>query len=208
VNGRLLLGIGLNGEAKNAVQPCFSGIHPCFSGIHPCFRVLVQLAARFGGAQGHVVFSGKSAMKFRKFSMQCAALAILIAGVFLSTVPASAQGFKWWQSDSFKRELGLTADQSTKIEAIFQRTLPALRTLKGALDKAEADFNQMVEASDDAQVMAQVGVVEAARSELNKSRTMMLLRMRRVLTPDQRVKFVMLQQRTRDRRRAGDDHQR
>lgn len=155
-----------------------------------------------------VVFSGKSAMKFRKFSMQCAALAILIAGVFLSTVPASAQGFKWWQSDSFKRELGLTADQSTKIEAIFQRTLPALRTLKGALDKAEADFNQMVEASDDAQVMAQVGVVEAARSELNKSRTMMLLRMRRVLTPDQRVKFVMLQQRTRDRRRAGDDHQR
>ena len=66
----------------------------------------------------------------------------------------------------------------------------------------------MVEASDDAQVMAQVGVVEAARSELNKSRTMMLLRMRRVLTPDQRVKFVMLQQKMRDRRRAGDDHKR
>jgi len=37
---------------------------------------------------------------------------------------------------------------------------------------------------------------------------MMLLRMRRVLTPDQRVTFVMLQQRTRDRRRAGDGHQR
>jgi Spy/CpxP family protein refolding chaperone len=147
-------------------------------------------------------------MKFRKISIWCAALAILIAGVFLSTIPASAQGFKWWQSDSFTRELGLTADQSTKIEAIFQRTLPVLRTLKGSLDKAEADFNQMVEASDDAQVMAQVGVVEAARSELNKSRTMMLLRMRRVLTPDQRVKFVMLQQKMRDRRRAGDDHKR
>ena len=40
--------------------------------------------------------------------------------------------------------------------------------------------------------MAQVAVVEAARSELNKSRTMMLLRMRRVLTPDQWVKFVVL----------------
>jgi Spy/CpxP family protein refolding chaperone len=51
--------------------------------------------------------------------------------------------------------------------------------------------------------MAQVGVVEAARSELNKSRTMMLLRMRRVLTPDQRVKFVMLQQQTRDHGRSG-----
>jgi Spy/CpxP family protein refolding chaperone len=149
-------------------------------------------------------------MKFRKSSMR-SILTILI-GVFVLAlplaIPMSAQGFKWWQSDTFTRELGLTSDQSAKIEAIFQRTLPVLRTQKGALDKAEADFNQMVEASDDAQVMAQVGVVEAARSELNKSRTMMLLRMRRVLTPDQRVKFVMLQQNTRDRRRGGADHKR
>jgi len=117
--------------------------------------------------------------------------------------PASAQGFKWWQSDTFIRGLGLTQEQSTKIEAVFQKTVPVLRQQKDALDKAEADFNQMVEASDDAQVMAQVTVVEAARSELNKSRTMMLLRMRRVLTPDQRVKFVMLQQQTRGQRRGG-----
>ena len=125
----------------------------------------------------------------------------------LSTV-ASAQGFKWWQSDNFRHELGLTQDQSTRIEAIFQQSLAGLRKQKSTLDKAEADFNQMVEVSDDAQVMAQVGVVEAARSELNKSRTMMLLRMRRVLTPDQRVKFVTLQQQTRDHGRPADDHKR
>jgi len=129
------------------------------------------------------------------------------AAALLCASPASAQG-KWWQSDTFTRGLGLTAEQSTKIEAIFQRTLPALRQQKDALDKAEADFNQMVEASDDAQVMAQVGVVEAARSELNKSRTMMLLRMRSVLTPDQRVKFAMLQQQTRNNRRPDNDHRR
>src|SRR5258705_6658518 len=133
-------------------------------------------------------------MKFRKLSMRCAAVAILM-GVLLSALPASAQGFKWWQSDTFRHELGLTSDQSTKIEAIFQRTLPALRTQKGSLDKAEADFNQMVEASDDAQVMAQVGVVEAARSELNKSRTMMLLRMRRGLGAGHARKVSILRQR-------------
>lgn len=121
----------------------------------------------------------------------------------LWAAPASAQAFKWWQSDQFRRELGLTQDQSGKIEDIFQHTLPALRNQKTALDKAEADFNQMVETSDDAQVMSQVGVVEAARAELNKSRTMMLLRMRRVLSPDQRVRFVQLQQ-----QRAHDDHKR
>jgi Spy/CpxP family protein refolding chaperone len=142
----------------------------------------------------------------RRFS---AVAAILTVAAVLWGPHASAQGFKWWQSDTFIKGLGLTQEQSTKIEAVFQKTVPALRQQKGALDKAEADFNQMVEASDDAQVMAQVTVVEAARSELNKSRTMMLLRMRRVLTPDQRVKFVMLQQQTRNNRRpGGNDHRR
>ena len=130
-------------------------------------------------------------------------VAAVLVAVAVSAPAVSAQGFKWWQSDIFKRELGLTADQSAKIEAIFQATVPILRREKDALDKAQADFNQTIEASDDAQVMAQVGVVEAARSELNKSRTMMLLRMRRVLTPDQRVKFVMLQQQTRNHGRSG-----
>ena len=148
-------------------------------------------------------------MKFPRISGRFAALAAVVVGAaVLWAPPASAQGFKWWQSDTFVRGLGLTQEQSTKIEGIFQHTLPVLRKQKDALDKAEADFNQMVEASDDAQVMAQVGVVEAARSELNKSRTMMLLRMRRVLTPDQRVTFVMLQQQTRNHGRPGDDHRR
>ena len=135
----------------------------------------------------------------RRFAIVAAALSVV---VLLAPV-ASAQGFKCWQSEMFKRELGLTTDQSAKIEAIFQKTVPVLRQEKDALDRAQADFNQMIEASDDAQVMAQVGVVEVARSELNKSRTMMLLRMRRVLTPDQRVKFVMLQQDTRNHGRSG-----
>jgi len=129
--------------------------------------------------------------------------AVVVGAVALLAPAASAQGFKWWQSETFKRELGLSADQSAKIEAIFQKTVPVLRQEKDALDRAQADFNQMIEASDDAQVMAQVGVVEVARSELNKSRTMMLLRMRRVLTPDQRVKFVMLQQDPRNHGRSG-----
>jgi Spy/CpxP family protein refolding chaperone len=147
-------------------------------------------------------------MSFSAISGRFAALAVVVAGAVLCAAPASAQGFKWWQSETFRRELGLTQEQSTKIEAIFQKTLPVLRQQKDALDKAEADFNQMIEASDDAQVMAQVAVVEAARSELNKSRTMMLLRMRRVMTPDQRVKFVMLQQQTHSHGRPGDPHRR
>jgi len=151
---------------------------------------------------------GRSAMKSLRMTRRAARVAALAGAALLLAIPGSAQGFKWWQSDNFRRGLGLSQDQSTRIEEIFQNTLPALRKQKGTLDKAEADFNQMIETSDDAQVMSQVTVVELARSELNKSRTMMLLRMRRVLTPDQRVKFVQLQQETRNRGRSGGDHNR
>jgi len=129
---------------------------------------------------------------------------VLIAAVLLFAVPAVAQGFKWWQSDLYKRELGLTPEQSRRLEDIFQAAVPNLRVQKKALDQAETDFERLVEKGDDGAVMEQVGRVEIARAELNKSRTMMLLRMRRVLTTDQWAKFTALHQ-AAERERAGQD---
>lgn len=117
--------------------------------------------------------------------------------------PAFAQRGKWWQDDRFRQELGLTDEQSTRLEAIFQKTQPHLRERMRALDQAEDQLEQLIETADDATVMQQVGVVEAQRAELNKSRTMMLLRMRRALTADQWAKFTALaderNRRNRDR---------
>ena len=76
-----------------------------------------------------------------------------------------------------------------------------------ALDEAQAQFDRLVEKADDATVMAQVTTVEAARAEVNKARTMMLLRMRRSLTTDQWAKFTALHEastRDRDRERTPD----
>jgi Spy/CpxP family protein refolding chaperone len=126
---------------------------------------------------------------------RCAALLVIL--VFAATPSPSAQGFKWWQHEKFKRELGLTSEQSVRLEEIYQSSAPSLRSQKKALDRAEAVLEQLVERGDDASVMAQVNVVEAARADLSKSRTVMLLRMRRILTSDQRVKFTALHQATR-----------
>ena len=115
-------------------------------------------------------------------------------------LPVSAQGFKWWQDEGYKRELGLTGDQTTRLEEIFQKALPALRKQKEALDRAEAEFDRLVERGNDTAVMEQVGLVESARAELNKGRIMMLLRMRRSLTADQWAKFTALHERDRGRR--------
>ena len=120
-------------------------------------------------------------------------LGVLALSVFL-TVPVVAQGFKWWQADEYVQELGLTSEQSARVEGIFQAAVPKLQALKKALDHAEADLERLVENGDDGAVMEQVARAEAARAELNKSRTMMLLRMRRALTKDQWAKFTALQQ--------------
>ena len=128
----------------------------------------------------------------------------LIAALLFLAAPAAAQGFKWWQSDLYKRELGLTPEQSRRLEDIFQAAVPNLRIQKRALDQAETEFERLVEKGDDGAVMEQVGRVEIARAELNKSRTMMLLRMRRSLTTDQWAKFTALHQ-AAERERAGQD---
>ena len=129
---------------------------------------------------------------------------VLIAALLFLAAPAAAQGFKWWQSDLYKRELGLTPEQSRRLEDVFQAAVPTLRVQKKALDQAETEFERLVEKGDDGAVMEQVGRVEIARAELNKSRTMMLLRMRRALTTDQWAKFTALHQ-AAERERASQD---
>ena len=123
--------------------------------------------------------------------------------VFLAATPASAQGFKWWQDEGYKGELGLTSEQSARLEDIFQTSSHDLRQHKEALDRAQAEFDRIVEQGDDTTIMAQVDAVETARAELNKTRVMMLLRMRRTLTTDQWAKFTALNERTRAARDRG-----
>src|SRR5688572_7515878 len=113
---------------------------------------------------------------------------ISFAVIIAVVVPAAGQG-KWWQSDEYKRELQLTTDQSKRLEDVFQAAVPRLKSLKKALDQAESEFERLLQRGDDGSVMDQVERVEAARAELNKAHTWMMLDMKRVLTTDQWAKF-------------------
>lgn len=109
---------------------------------------------------------------------------------------------RWWKSPQFQQELALSPDQVARIDAIFQATLPDLRLRKDELDTLEAKVSRLIEGdTEEAVVTRWVDKTEAARGSLNKLRTLMLVRMRQVLTPDQRVRFKALhEQGTRDRR--------
>jgi Spy/CpxP family protein refolding chaperone len=129
----------------------------------------------------------------------------VVAGAVLCVVAvASSAGSqetrrrgKWWQSETMKLELGLTGDQSARIDEIFQSTLPALTAARDRLDSLQAELSRILgdDTANEELVARQVDQVEGARSELSKLRTLMLFRMHRVLTPDQRVKMKSLHDR-------------
>jgi Spy/CpxP family protein refolding chaperone len=121
------------------------------------------------------------------------------------TAPVHGQsfGFAWWKDARFQHELGLSADQSARIDAIFQAAISQLRPKKEELDKQEDLLSQQIASgADEALVTKQVEKVEAIRSQMNKMRTLMLLKERQVLSPDQRVKLNKLhEQWERDHKR-------
>ena len=136
-------------------------------------------------------------------------LALLIAtSAFGETQPQGRM--KWWQSSAFRQQLGLTPEQSSRIEEIFQATLPDLRATKAELDRLETTLSTLMAdaAVDERQVAEQINQVKAARSELSKHRTLMLFRMNRILSADQRAKLKALHEQwhsDRDKRPAGRD---
>jgi Spy/CpxP family protein refolding chaperone len=103
---------------------------------------------------------------------------------------AQSFGFPWWRDAQFQKDLSLTADQSARIDSVFQATISLLRQKKEELDQQEAELSRLIAGNaDEAVVVRQVDRVEGIRANLNKNRTLMLLRMRQVLSPEQRVKL-------------------
>src|SRR5436190_23366012 len=108
-------------------------------------------------------------------------------------VHAQSFGFPWWRDAQFQRELSLTTDQTARIESLFQATIAQLRAKKAELDQQEEELSRLIATNaDEQQVVKQVDRVEAIRSHLNKMRTLQLLHIRQVLTPEQRVKLNKL----------------
>lgn len=123
---------------------------------------------------------------------------LLLAGPVAVDLGASQaqQPFFWWRSEEFKKELGLTAEQISRINKIFEDTRPELRQEMDELNKYDEKFQKLIEtSSDEALIARQIDRVETARANLNKTRSLMIARMRLVLTPDQRVRYKVLYER-------------
>ena len=126
---------------------------------------------------------------------------MLSAAALAMPAVASAQG-RWWQSDRFQKELALTPEQITRIEGIYQSATPLLRAQKEAFDRREEKLSKVIAdpKSDEAMVVQATDRLEAARNEMGRTRTLMIFRIRRVLTDEQHVKLNAMHEHDRKQR--------
>lgn len=128
---------------------------------------------------------------------------LLLAGLAASVEAGQPERPKWWLSAQMRAELGLTDEQSQQIEDVFQSVLPRMRAEKEALDREDAVLSRlMVDGADERAIGHAIDRVEAARSAAGKTRTWMLVRMYRVLSPEQRAKVQAMHEQHQRRRDA------
>ena len=122
--------------------------------------------------------------------MTCLLAIVSILAVSLSHANAG-QRRKWWESGDIKIELNITDEQSNAIEKVYQTAQPNLRALMDLLSSEERSLSLLVDA-DHAQesiVTEQIDKVEAARGALSKERLLMIYRMGRELSIEQRTEL-------------------
>jgi Spy/CpxP family protein refolding chaperone len=96
-------------------------------------------------------------------------------------------GGRWWTRPEMAQKLGLTADQTKKMDDTLQQFRLKLIDLNATVQKEEMIMEPLIgtEQPDEGKIVAQIDKVAQARAELEKTNARMLLGIRRLLTPEQ-----------------------
>ncbi len=110
-------------------------------------------------------------------------------------MPSAPLG-KWWKNSEIAKELQLTDPQIQQIEKTFLDYRLKLIDLKADVERQEIKLQPLIEADrpDEQQVGTQIDAVLAARGKLEKTNTLMMLAIRKVLSVEQWKKLQAIQQ--------------
>jgi Spy/CpxP family protein refolding chaperone len=110
-------------------------------------------------------------------------------------------GWEWWKDDAVKKDLALTDSQARSITRLYEDRARQMKTHSDEFQKQLEELDKMTRERtvDVATYSIQVTRVEALRTELSKTRTVMLYSIYRMLTPEQYQKLRQI----RDQRRSG-----
>ncbi|MGE5237113.1 MAG: Spy/CpxP family protein refolding chaperone [Acidobacteriota bacterium] len=134
----------------------------------------------------------------------CLATVAMVGAVVTTQAWAQPLGVppgRWWERPRVAEELGLSGEQTQKLDAITLGHARTMIDLKAAVERAELDLRAAAEVEPFAprKVREAFGVLQAARTRLENERFEMLLKVREVLSSDQWNRLRELV-----RRRAGE----
>ena len=108
-----------------------------------------------------------------------------LAAAIAAAQPPRAS-FPWWDSP-IARDLNLTTDQQQQIRSVIREYRPRLVDLRGAVEKAEGDLEDVFNEDhvDQRRSNEAIERLASARAELTRVLSQMSLRLRGVLTTEQ-----------------------
>ncbi|HVS02016.1 MAG TPA: periplasmic heavy metal sensor [Thermoanaerobaculia bacterium] len=142
-----------------------------------------------------------------------AALAALAAFAALAVPLAAAQGpppaglrqldGRFWTLPQVRERLALTPQQVARLDELFLAHQTRLIDLKSEVDKLHLRFGALMadHRAPEAEIFAAIDSLENARAELAKSRARMMVRLREVLSIEQRETLEQLRRRAARRLR-------
>lgn len=103
---------------------------------------------------------------------------------------------KWWRSPELRAEFAITDAQSTELDRIFHSFYASLKSGMADVDRYHKDVSKIMSegSSSEVDVLHAIDKLEAAKASLARTRMLMLYRMYRVLSPEQRIKVKRYQE--------------
>ena len=113
----------------------------------------------------------------------------------------------WWNDPAVRKEIGLSAEKAKKIDDMYQSRWKELKPTSDEFDQERDKLATMTRAAvvDLPQYRLQVLKVEYLRSELNKSRSILIYQIYKTLQPEQNRKLQDYFDRRNAERQAGSD---
>lgn len=115
--------------------------------------------------------------------------ACVLVGVLLLTGSASGQqAVRWWTDPGARARLRLTTEQSSALDRIYQSLIPERIENADEVKKLTTQLDTLLQSptATEGQVNALAARLGAAQARRNVTRTLILFRMRNVLTSKQR----------------------
>ena len=101
---------------------------------------------------------------------------------------------KWWKRPRIVERLKLKPEQQERLDEIFAKNRRAFIDLKADVDRRAVDLDELLakKESDPARIAAATDALEQAKGRLGKTRTMMIVEMKGVLSDEQWQTIVEL----------------